>query len=143
MGRRVASNVRRLRDLRQLTTGQLAERLTAHGVAMNATAVTKIEKMNRRVTVDELHALAGALGVRTTQLLRDPDADPMSEIAALADDLLRGPFSLEIVADETGVTDVLRRTRREVTRRLVLDRLAEAKEQGRPTMAEGGDDGPR
>lgn len=113
MGRRVASNVRRLRDLRQLTTGQLAERLTAHGVAMNATAVTKIEKMNRRVTVDELHALACALGVRATQLLCDPDADPMGEIAALADDLLRGPFSLEIVGDDTGV-EVVRRTRRKL-----------------------------
>lgn len=135
-GRRVAENLRRLRDARRITTMELAERVCAQGVPMSAFTVTRIEKLGRRVTVDELTALADALGVRTVQLLRDPDADPLSEIAALADELLSGPLSVEITMDETGVRDVVTRIRREAVKHIVRTRLAEAKRKGRPTMAD-------
>lgn len=60
---------------------------------MNATTVTKIEKKDRRVTVDELMALAVALNVSPTLLLlpidpphQDPD-DPSKERVAITDAL--------------------------------------------------------
>lgn len=52
-----------------MTTARLADLVNEHGVSMNATTVTKIEKKDRRVTVDELVALAVALGVSPPLLL--------------------------------------------------------------------------
>lgn len=103
MGRQVAANVRRLRDGRQLTTGGLAELVTAQGVPMSPTTVTKIEKHSRRVTVDELAALAEVLDVAPAALLLPADADPVAEVAMFAGRMLRGPFHLEIDADADGV----------------------------------------
>lgn len=68
-GKTVAANVRRLRAQRGLTTQQLAERLEGLGRPILANAITKIEQGRRRVDVDDLMALAIALGVTPNALL--------------------------------------------------------------------------
>ncbi|MER5822777.1 helix-turn-helix transcriptional regulator [Streptomyces mirabilis] len=68
-GTRVAENVKALRESLPLTTEQLAERVTGYGRPMRANTITKIEKMQRRVDVDDLVALALALETRPTALL--------------------------------------------------------------------------
>lgn len=66
---RVAVNIRETRKRRGLQLGQLSERLTDVGRPMGASALSKIEAGNRRVTVDDLAALALALDVSPTFLL--------------------------------------------------------------------------
>jgi transcriptional regulator with XRE-family HTH domain len=129
----VADNVRRLRDIRRLTTAGLAERVSARGVPMLPTTVTKIEKKNRRVTVDELAALADALNVAPAALLLAPGSDPIAEVAAFAGQMLRGPYRLEVGADEHGVTDVTfhgRRRRRPGSRADVVAALRDVEGNG-------------
>lgn len=61
-----------MRSVQRMTTEQLAERVSDLGRPMYATTITKIEKMLRRVDVDDLTALATALGVTPVQLLEPP-----------------------------------------------------------------------
>jgi len=68
----VAMNVKRLRFAQHVTTEQLAERVTGLGRPMYGTTITKIEKLQRRVDVDDLVALAAALHVTPMQLLEQP-----------------------------------------------------------------------
>lgn len=140
----MAENVRRLRDAQKLTTAGLAERVTARGVPMLPTTVTKIEKTNRRVTVDELAALADALNVAPASLLLAPGGDPIAEVAAFAGQLLRGPYRMEVEADEHGVTDVTfhgRRRRRPRSRAEIESALRDVKAALRDV--EGSDGPPR
>ncbi|MEU4950023.1 helix-turn-helix domain-containing protein [Streptomyces lavendulae] len=69
MGAYVAANVKRLRESLPLTTEQLAERTTGYGRPMRGNTITKIEKGQRRVDVDDLTALALALETRPDALL--------------------------------------------------------------------------
>jgi transcriptional regulator with XRE-family HTH domain len=91
-GERVGENLARVREYRRLTTAKLAEAVAAQGVPMNATTVTKIEKKDRRVTVDELVALAVVLGVSPTLLLLPIDppeqepSHPGSEHVAITEE---------------------------------------------------------
>ncbi|WP_432020694.1 helix-turn-helix domain-containing protein [Streptomyces sp. 1222.5] len=71
-GSRLMENVKRLRESLPLTTEQLAERVTALGRPMRANTITKIEKGQRRVDVDDLVALADALETRPDALLLPP-----------------------------------------------------------------------
>lgn len=120
--------MRRLRDVRRLTTAGLAERVGARGVPMSPTTVTKIEKKSRRVTVDELAALADALDVAPASLLLAPGSDPIAKVAAFAEQMLRGPYHLEIDADAEGVRSWLlgggRPSRREALSRADHDEIA-------------------
>jgi len=72
VGSNVAVNVRRIRKVRGLTTRQLSARLAEAGRPIPASGITRIEQELRRVDVDDLTALAAALGVRATQLLLPP-----------------------------------------------------------------------
>ena len=72
VGERVAENLKRLRSIQRVTTEQLAERVSGLGRPMYATTITKVEKLWRRVDVDDLVALATALGVTPAQLLEPP-----------------------------------------------------------------------
>jgi transcriptional regulator with XRE-family HTH domain len=71
---RVAANVRRIRRDRELTTAALSQRLAELGHPIADTGITKIEKGQRRVDVDDLVALAAALGTTPTRLLL-PEVD--------------------------------------------------------------------
>lgn len=68
-GNRLADNVMALRKNLPLTTEQLAERVSALGRPMRGNTITKIEKGQRRVDVDDLVALAAALETRPDALL--------------------------------------------------------------------------
>ena len=68
-GVRVADAVRRFRRGGGVTTAELSRRLTALGQPIPDTSITKTEQGTRRVDVDDLPALALALGVTPNTLL--------------------------------------------------------------------------
>jgi transcriptional regulator with XRE-family HTH domain len=70
----VAANLRRIRRDHELTTAMLSRRLSEIGHPIADTGITKIEKGQRRVDVDDLVALAVALGVTPNTLLL-PEVD--------------------------------------------------------------------
>lgn len=78
---RVGQRVVALREQRGLSQRALADRLTSLGVRTHQTGVAKIETGGRKVTVDDLVALAVALNVSPGWLLAPPDAD--DELVAL------------------------------------------------------------
>lgn len=67
-GEQVRANIRRLRERLGLSQSQLA-RLTTAARPLAPTAINEIENGARRVDVDDLMALAGALGVNPNALL--------------------------------------------------------------------------
>ncbi|MFM9723729.1 helix-turn-helix domain-containing protein [Streptomyces scabiei] len=80
-GRTVAANVKRLREAQRLTLRSLSARLKEMGRPLSADALNKIEngasdepRQVRRVDVDDLAALAVALGVHPAALLLPPTA---------------------------------------------------------------------
>jgi len=75
LGRTVVENVKRLRTEQRLNYTELSERLTSCGRGINAAGVRRIEDGERRVDVDDLAALATALGVSIPSLLDYDSAD--------------------------------------------------------------------
>lgn len=71
---RVAEAMRRIRRGQNLTTAELSRRLSALRYPIADTGITKAEKGDRRVDVDDLVPLALALGITPNTLLM-PDAD--------------------------------------------------------------------
>ncbi|MEU9056875.1 helix-turn-helix transcriptional regulator [Streptomyces sp. NPDC048384] len=71
-GARLAANLKALRESLPLTTEQLAVKVTDYGRPMRANTITKIEKGQRRVDVDDPVALALALETRPDALLLPP-----------------------------------------------------------------------
>lgn len=65
----VASNLKRLRERRGLTIYSLSGALKRAGRAITPSAIAKIERQQRQVTVDDLAALASTLGVSPSALL--------------------------------------------------------------------------
>lgn len=68
-GEQVRLNVRRLRERLGLSQSQLARLTVATNRPLAATAINEIENGARRVDVDDLMALTGALGVNPNALL--------------------------------------------------------------------------
>jgi transcriptional regulator with XRE-family HTH domain len=68
-GMRLAEAVRRFRRGGNVTTAELSRRLAALGQPIPDTSITKTEQGTRRVDVDDLVALAAALGVTPNTLL--------------------------------------------------------------------------
>jgi 8-oxo-dGTP pyrophosphatase MutT (NUDIX family)/transcriptional regulator with XRE-family HTH domain len=68
-GRRVAANLRQIRNIRGLSTARLASAVSDLGQPLWPTAITKIEAGDRRVDVDDLVALAIALDTTPNRLL--------------------------------------------------------------------------
>lgn len=81
-GDSVRSNVARLRREKRLTAEQLVERLALAGHKVPRTAISEIETGGRRVTVDDLVALALALEVTPNTLLL-PDSDSPETVVSL------------------------------------------------------------
>lgn len=79
-GRTVAKNVRRIRELRGLSTYELSRKLEKTGRPIAPSALAKVERAERRVDVGDLMALAVVLGVSPTTLLLPPDARRTAEI---------------------------------------------------------------
>jgi transcriptional regulator with XRE-family HTH domain len=68
-GLHTARAIEHLRLVRGLTQHQLAARCTALGRPMSNTALSRTERAHRRCDIDDLVAIATALGVRPTNLL--------------------------------------------------------------------------
>lgn len=81
-GYTVAENVRRLREHRGMTIYALSGALGNAGRPITPSAIAKIEKQQRQVTVDDLTALASALRVSPMTLLLPwkPTADAPVEV---------------------------------------------------------------
>lgn len=77
-GERFAVNLRRQRILRELTLRDLAARLADIERPIQLTALSKIERGQRRVDIDDLMALATALQVSPSVLL-EPDSSERPE----------------------------------------------------------------
>ncbi len=73
-GARVAANVRQLRKARGMNLAALAERMFELGQPIGLSGLSKLENGDRRVDVDDLAALAVALGVTPNRLLLTADA---------------------------------------------------------------------
>jgi len=73
-GHTVAQNVKRIRQQRGMTTYALSDALVHAGRPITASGIVRLEKQQRQVTVDDLAALASALGVTPAQIL-DPPTD--------------------------------------------------------------------
>ncbi|KWT62843.1 hypothetical protein ADL21_06255 [Streptomyces albus subsp. albus] len=68
-GKTVASNVRRVRELRGLSTYELSRKLEAAGRPIAPSALAKVERAERRVDAGDLVALAAILRVNPSALL--------------------------------------------------------------------------
>lgn len=77
---RVAANVRALREARGLSLGALSTRLVKVGQPISLAALSKLELGQRRVDVDDLVALAVALGVAPSRLLLPATADDGQDV---------------------------------------------------------------
>ena len=60
--------VRQLRQVRGLTAKQLCGELAKFGIQMGETTLTRLETGHRAIVIDEVVALAAALGVRPQAL---------------------------------------------------------------------------
>lgn len=81
-GVRTAENLRRIRDARGLSTARLSKLLEDVGRPIQPTGITKIEKKERKVDVDDLVALALVLNVSPLALLLPPvDGDESVSLA--------------------------------------------------------------
>jgi transcriptional regulator with XRE-family HTH domain len=69
-GRTVAANLAHFRKLRGLTYEQLAAILSDRNHSISALALSRVERLQRRVDVDDLVALADALNLSPLALLR-------------------------------------------------------------------------
>lgn len=78
----VGRNVARLRASTSTTIRELAAGLKEQGVPMSSSGITDIERGRRQVNVDQLTALAAALGVSPMTLLMPlpDDGDPDTEV---------------------------------------------------------------
>lgn len=72
VGDQVRANLLRLRTVRRLSTRALADSCKRHGRYIPPTGITRIEKGERRVDVDDLLVLAQALQVPYAQLIEPP-----------------------------------------------------------------------
>lgn len=81
----VAQNVKRFRERRGMTIYSLSGALALDGRPITPSAIAKIEKQQRQVTVDDLTALAKVLGVSPAALLLPPtDKGPVNVTPATA-----------------------------------------------------------
>jgi len=68
-GERAAANLAEIRKTRHMEQAEVADRMTKLGRPMSAPVVSKTEKLDRRIDVDDLVAFAVALGVTPNRLL--------------------------------------------------------------------------
>lgn len=81
---RVAINVRAQRRHLNLGLAELSERVTAAGHPLSLKTLSKIETGLRGISVEDLCALASALGVSVDDLLTDPALRELEQQAKVA-----------------------------------------------------------
>ncbi|WP_431278255.1 helix-turn-helix domain-containing protein [Leifsonia poae] len=81
-GQIAADRLRSIRTGQQMSLRQLAERVNALGYPLSLAMINRIELGLRRMDVDDLTALAAALGVAPAALLMDLDVRSQSDIVS-------------------------------------------------------------
>lgn len=79
-GERVAANLTAIRIDRGMSQAELAERVVEIGRPMSGPVVSKTEKLDRRMDVDDLIAFAAALNTTPNRLLLAASADRAEDI---------------------------------------------------------------
>ncbi|MCW8095826.1 helix-turn-helix domain-containing protein [Streptomyces tauricus] len=82
-GQAAARAIERLRTARGYSQRRLAARVTALGWPLTFTQLSRIERRVRRCDVDDLVAIAAALGVAPQTLLHDAGARPRADGGAM------------------------------------------------------------
>lgn len=101
----VADNARQLREQRQLTQGQVAERAKAAGHNLGEMSVWGLENGRRYIRVTDLCALAAVFEVSPEDLLRkDFDKEPAVKVTTYQV-TLDGDRVQTVVADQSFVDD--------------------------------------
>lgn len=105
----VARNIERVRKARELKQKDVSDRLRAVGRPMLATVVSKVERGERRIDVDDLVSFALALNVSPLALLLPPEpvgeratTQLTSEVEALITDAWRWASGLSALPGEPG-----------------------------------------
>ncbi|WP_223626759.1 helix-turn-helix domain-containing protein [Microbacterium sp. EST19A] len=83
----VATNVKTIRGRAGLDLRGLSERLTELGRPISASGLSKIENLAKRVEVDDLIAIAAALGVSPTEILFSKEIEGRPVGSGLSDDV--------------------------------------------------------
>lgn len=83
----VGRRMRFLRNSRGLSQTALADRMTSLGVKVDGSAVTRMERGTRTITVNEAVTIAEALDVSLTLLLRAP-SEPEEELMIARQDAI-------------------------------------------------------
>lgn len=96
---RVARNVRAIRERNGLTLAQLSEAMGRAGVPTSLATLSKLELGQRKVSVDDLEALAEALGVTVRSLLAERGEETARHIQTLATLADEERFVLESLLD--------------------------------------------
>lgn len=81
-GRTVAANIARTRKSQQISLQDLEDRLTAMGRRISFSGLSKIERAERRVDVDDLMSIAVALDVSPLGLLLPVSQEPSAVVEA-------------------------------------------------------------
>jgi transcriptional regulator with XRE-family HTH domain len=112
VGRQVARSIEALREDRRLTQKELAARMTALGRPATMQMVSRIEQAERRVDVDDLAAIAQALGVAPAGLLQVPGtAAPAPDHPAVREArILAGRIDELLASTGAGQHDTTERT---------------------------------
>lgn len=79
-----AKRIQYERDRRKWSPTQLAARMGEAGCPMPATAVYKIEALQRKISVDELFAFGSVFGLTLAQMVTDPADSVPAEVADLS-----------------------------------------------------------
>lgn len=82
VGHTVRLLIKTIRLERRLRLADLSERLADRGHPLSMASLSQIETGGRRVDVDDLIAIAGALGVNPIELLSVPKTRPPQESAS-------------------------------------------------------------
>jgi transcriptional regulator with XRE-family HTH domain len=85
-GHAVIANIRRIRGLQKMSLQELSDRLTQVGRPILPSGLSKIESGERRVDVDDLVAIAAALGVMPDRLLQYADGSQMDGFPGMTKD---------------------------------------------------------
>lgn len=120
---RVAANVKQLREARGLRQSDLTDRLTELGHPILSSGIAKIESGERKVTVDDLMALAIALETNPNRLLLSPEGgaveielteesawSALSAWAWACGELVHAPYVWARFADIEIIRDGVKRT---------------------------------
>lgn len=152
-GHQVRQNIQRVRKASGLSHTALSQKMSEAGHQVSKTAVSEIENGARRVSADDLLAIAVALGVSPLELLLPPNTDDPYRITGVGKDipgadtwawaLMRIALDFDGSMEESHARKVsrlkqlLRKAKSDVLKeeRRLIDLKSELKDIGYPSIA--------